>query len=97
DQIAYKRQPIRIGIGIASGEVISGYTGTVQRATYTCVGDTVNLAAGLESQTKVLGEKILLDEQTRMGLDESFTVTEKGAIEIKGKTHPVQVYAVKVS
>lgn len=96
EQVAFKRQPIRIGIGIASGEVIAGYTGTMHRATYTCVGDTVNLAARLESQTKVLGEKILIDEQTRLGLDASFELTEKGAIDIKGKTHPVQVYAVAV-
>ena len=46
---------IQIGIGIASGSVIAGYTGTDQRATYTCVGDTVNLAARLEAHTKVAG------------------------------------------
>src|SRR4030095_2640048 len=32
---------IRIGIGIASGSVIAGFTGTERRVTYTCVGDTV--------------------------------------------------------
>src|SRR5581483_1275449 len=90
EQIAAQRQPIRIGIGIASGEVIAGYTGTMRRATYTCVGDTVNLAARLESQTKVLGEPILIDERTREGLDESITVVEKGTLEIKGKTQHVR-------
>lgn len=95
EQTAAHRQTIRIGIGIASGQMIAGYTGTMHRATYTCVGDTVNLAARLESQTKVLGEMILLDEQTRSGLDESIAVTEKGEIEIKGKTHPVRVFAAR--
>ncbi|OQY95992.1 MAG: adenylate/guanylate cyclase domain-containing response regulator, partial [Chloroflexi bacterium UTCFX4] len=85
EQVVAKRQPIRIGIGIASGQVIAGYTGTMRRATYTCVGDTVNLAARLESQTKVLGEIILLDERTRAGLDGTIAVIEKGEIEIKGK------------
>ncbi len=97
EQLASKRQTIRIGIGIASGQVIAGYTGTMRRATYTCVGDTVNLAARLESQTKVLGEKILLDENTRGGLDASIAVIEKGEIEIKGKAQPVRVFAVSIS
>jgi len=94
EQVVAKRQPIRIGIGIASGQVIAGYTGTMRRATYTCVGDTVNLAARLESQTKVLGEIILLDERTRAGLDGTIAVIEKGEIEIKGKAQPVRVFAV---
>lgn len=94
EQRAANRQTIRIGIGIASGQVIAGYTGTMRRATYTCVGDTVNLAARLEAQTKVFDEQILLNEQTRRALDDSFPVIEKGEIEIKGKTQPVRVYAV---
>ena len=36
---------INIGIGIASGMVMAGYAGTQHRATYTCAGDAVNLAA----------------------------------------------------
>lgn len=95
EQSASGRQTIRIGIGIASGQVIAGYTGTMHRATYTCVGDTVNLAARLESQTKVLGDMILLDEQTRLGLDDTIPIVEKGEIEIKGKTHPVRVFAAR--
>jgi class 3 adenylate cyclase len=55
ERIALKRTPIRIGVGIASGDVIAGYTGTQRRATYTCVGDTVNAAARLEAHTKVVG------------------------------------------
>lgn len=96
EQVAYQRQQIRIGIGIASGRVIAGYTGTMHRATYTCVGDTVNLASRLESQTKTLGEKILIDEQTRLGIDDDVTVLEKGEIDIKGKTLPVRVYAISL-
>lgn len=93
-QLAAQRVPIRIGIGIASGQVIAGFTGTTRRATYTCVGDTVNLAARLESQTKVLGDPLLLDEQTRRGLDASIAVVEKGEIEIRGKANRVRVYAL---
>lgn len=94
EQTAYGRQTIRIGIGIASGHVIAGYTGTMRRATYTCVGDSVNVAARLEAQTKVLNEKILIDERTRDGLDDTIPVVAKGEFEIKGKSQPVRVYAV---
>jgi adenylate cyclase len=96
EQRAAKRQTIRIGIGIASGQVVAGYTGTMRRATYTCVGDAVNVAARLEAQTKVLGELILINQETRAGLDETVRVVEKGEIEIKGKTRPVRVYAVQL-
>ncbi len=95
ERMALKRSPIRIGIGIASGEVIAGFTGTQRRATYTCVGDTVNLAARLESHTKVVGKPILIEDCVRSGLDSSIQVEDEGLLEIKGKSKPVQVYSVK--
>lgn len=97
DQIAAKKPAIRIGIGIASGQVIAGYTGTQRRATYTCVGDTVNLAARLESHTKVAQKPILIDEATRKTLSELIKVEEIGPVEIKGKAQPVKVFSVDVS
>ena len=65
---AFGKDAIRIGIGIASGEVVAGYTGTQQRATYTCIGDTVNLAARLEAHTKVAGRGILVDAATQAAI-----------------------------
>jgi class 3 adenylate cyclase len=85
---------IRIGIGIASGPVIAGFTGTQQRVTYTCVGDTVNLAAHLEAHTKVVGEPILIDEATRQGLGGSLRVEPQAAAQFKSRSQPVAVYSV---
>jgi adenylate cyclase len=96
DQASRGKVQIRIGIGIASGQVIAGYTGTEQRATYTCVGDTVNLGARLESHTKVVGQPILIDEATRESLSTTIRVRDQGLIEIKGKAKPVHVYSVDV-
>lgn len=92
---AQGKPEIRIGIGIATGEVIAGYTGTQERATYTCVGDTVNLAARLEGHTKVAGEAILLDGATRAALGEKAAVIALGPVEIRGKAGAVKVFAAK--
>jgi class 3 adenylate cyclase len=96
EQSARDKLPIQIGIGIASGQVVAGYTGTQHRATYTCVGDTVNIAARLEAHTKVVKRPILIDEQTRRGLDDRVAVEPQGELQVKGKTQPVKVYAVQV-
>ena len=85
---------IAIGVGIASGEVIAGYTGTEQRATYTCVGDTVNVAARLESHTKLARRAILLDPATRDGLGTAFSPEPLGAVTFKGKAEPTEVFAL---
>jgi adenylate cyclase len=85
---------IQIGIGIASGRVVAGYTGTHRRATYTCVGDTVNVAARLESHTKVVKRPILIDENTRRGLGDGIAVEAQGEVLMKGKTEPINVYSV---
>ncbi len=94
DQAAQGKPEIRIGVGIASGQVIAGFTGTERRVTYTCVGDTVNLAAHLEAHTKILGQPILIDEQTRAGLSSAIRVEDHGPVQFKTRAQPVRVYAV---
>jgi class 3 adenylate cyclase len=94
ERAAQGKVSIEIGVGIASGQVIAGYTGTQQRATYTCVGDTVNLAARLESHTKVVDRPILIDENTRSGLNGDITVRPEGELLLKGKSLAVNVYSV---
>ena len=85
---------IAIGIGIASGDVIAGYTGTQNRATYTCVGDAVNLAARLEAHTKTAGSPILIDGATRAALGARCEVQGLGAVSIKGKATAVEVFSL---
>jgi len=96
EQSARGKAEIRIGVGIASGQVIAGYTGTLRRVTYTCVGDAVNVAARLQEHTKVLGEPILIDEDTRQGLSRAIRTVPHGLVEVKGKTREVQVHSVPV-
>ena len=94
DQEIQNRPQIKIGIGIASGQMIAGFTGTQYRATYTCVGDTVNLAARIEDYTKQSGHPILIDKYTREGLSADVQVLDLGAVTFKGKQQAVNIFAV---
>jgi len=94
DQTARNKAPIRIGIGIATGTMIAGYTGTRQRAFYTCVGDTVNLAARIEDHTKTVSRPILIDQYTFEGLPEGIQAGSLGQVLFKGKHQSVQIFSV---
>jgi class 3 adenylate cyclase len=89
-----KKAPIAIGIGIATGEMVAGYTGTQSRATYTCVGNTVNLAARLEEHTKTAQRPVLIDAATRAMLGDSVKVVALEPVQLRGKTSPVEVFAL---
>ena len=88
------KPPLAIGIGIASGEMVAGYTGTTRRATYTCIGDTVNLAARLEQHTKVARRAILIDAASCAGAHAGCALESLGPVAFKGKAEPVAVWGV---
>ncbi len=91
---AVDKPPIAIGVGVASGEMVAGYAGTQERATFTCIGDTVNLAARLEAHTKIALRPILTDGATRARLAADTGVEALGPIQFKGKANAVEVFAV---
>ena len=75
--------------------MIAGYTGTQHRATYTCVGDTVNLAARIEAHTKVVQHSLLIDQYTREGLPDDIECEPLGPVLFKGKQQPINIFAIK--
>ena len=80
------------GIGLSSGEVVSGNIGSQRKMDYTVIGDGVNLSARLESITKQYGCDIVLSEHTYERCQEQVWVRELDLIRVKGKLEPVKIY-----
>ena len=80
----------RFRVGVNSGEIASGIVGERGHRKHDVIGDTVNLAARLESQAPVGG--VLIGEGTRASLPDGAVLEELPPMQIKGKAEPVTAY-----
>ncbi|MBW4624410.1 MAG: GAF domain-containing protein [Brasilonema octagenarum HA4186-MV1] len=91
-RVVLKQPQIHVGIGISSGEVVSGNIGSRRRMDYTVIGDGVNLSSRLEGVTKEYGCDIILSEFTYKLCRELIWVRELDKIRVKGKYQAVNIY-----
>jgi adenylate cyclase len=94
---AQGRPTVAMRVGISTGNVFAGSLGSRQRLNYTVLGDSVNVAARLESYDKTLEGgicRILIGEETYHYIQGKFPTQCIGSVQLKGKEQSVKIYQV---
>lgn len=84
---------VQVGIGLHTGIATIGYIGSERRSEYTAIGDTVNLAARLEQNSK--RGQILVSDATANECGELVTLVSQPPLTVKNRLQPVTVFEVK--
>lgn len=94
ERIKEGKETVHIGIGINFGEAVVGNIGSKERLEYTVIGDSVNLAARLQTLAKK-GE-IIVSESVYQAVKRKFEFIPLSKEKVKGKSKYVNLYKVKI-
>ncbi len=93
-QIFPRIAKLQIGIGIHTGDVTVGNIGCKEKMDYSVIGDTVNLASRIESETKYHKSDLLISYNTYQLIKQQVEVKFVVETQVKGRVKPVKLYQV---
>jgi adenylate cyclase len=83
---------IEVGIGVNTGPAVAGYLGSEEHVEFTVLGDSVNVAWGLEGFARP--NRILIGPATYHAIKDKYKTASFGPVEIKRRTKPIGAYEV---
>lgn len=95
EQAASEMPQLRVGFGLATGELVAGNVGSNRKLEYTVIGDPVNLAARLQELTTSMGSEVLMSARTAELAKGVAELRSLGEVEVRGRAEPVEVFALE--
>ncbi len=86
---------LKFGMGLNSGEVVAGATGSEERQEYTVIGDAMNVGARIQALNKTFPDyDILVSEFTVNAVKAEYNLVDLGPVELRGKREMVRVFGI---